>query len=437
MMPPFGMFAASARTMPGVGRADRGHRFAVRAHVVGPVHRSLVGRPAWPGSDFLSVVMQPPPRPASNTNAAAVRFIRTYSGRCALVGRRRVSRPCGRGWSINSGVILGSGTPATLNKTGKHGTTGTNGHGRLTVRPSRNPEEGDDQANYGGDDDPGGLRPGRPRPTGTFHTPDNVRTRRRSFPGSGGIPSSGRRPLRTGRIRCRPRPILRRRRGYVVVGGDAGRHGLAPRVFLRTQFSILMQPTTHKFRAGAGISSIIPGQVVRASHSRPVAYRPASADPYLGRHRRTWTPPSRLAGPVVISRWPPSREDTAVSHAGRCASSASSLSAARRCDRPGRGHGQRRGHHGQRTGHGRGPAGGQAAFAARATATPGGRLEPADRRKARPAVPQDERAEGRAGRGREAVRGPGGGPEGDGEDDRRLPEGDRPDRGPGRRRTCG
>src|SRR3954471_19621126 len=67
--------------------------------------------------------MQPPPRPASNTNAAAVRFIRTYSGRCALVGRRRALGSRGRGMS-KLRVIVGSGTPATLNKTGMPGTAG-------------------------------------------------------------------------------------------------------------------------------------------------------------------------------------------------------------------------------------------------------------------------------------------------------------------------
>src|SRR5262245_31527253 len=68
--------------------------------------------------------MQPPPRTASNMNAAAVRFIRAYSGRCALGGR----------WNgPNSGLILGSGTPATLNKTGKLGTTGI-GAGRRMAK---------------------------------------------------------------------------------------------------------------------------------------------------------------------------------------------------------------------------------------------------------------------------------------------------------------
>src|SRR3954467_12079121 len=125
------MFRASARTIPPGAwpRAVTG----VIGSPCGPTYsRALAAVSVGTGAGCLavrarsalgSVVVHSAPRPASNTNAAAVRFIRTYSGRCALVGRRRALGSRGRGMS-KLRVIVGSGTPATLNKTGKPGTAG-------------------------------------------------------------------------------------------------------------------------------------------------------------------------------------------------------------------------------------------------------------------------------------------------------------------------
>src|SRR5919204_106860 len=86
------------RALIGAPRPCGGRAPTAATAPYGPTAAWLV-RAIGTGSDFLSVVMHPPPRPASNTNAAAVRFIRTYSGRCALVGRRRALGPRGRGMS--------------------------------------------------------------------------------------------------------------------------------------------------------------------------------------------------------------------------------------------------------------------------------------------------------------------------------------------------
>src|SRR5262249_27777853 len=95
--PPLGKSRPSARTTPS-SFGPRVYAAGTTGWPCGPMSigasAGLWALPNWFSSDILSgVLVHPPPRPASNTNAAAVRFIRTYSGRCALVGRRRAFRP--------------------------------------------------------------------------------------------------------------------------------------------------------------------------------------------------------------------------------------------------------------------------------------------------------------------------------------------------------